>query len=170
MARNTAQAAAVPVSGAAAGADGTGVRGPYLKHIDVMRAVKQPQGLKDREQWEKFAFQVETYLAFLDGTLPDSMDKARKSKTFLHPVDLSSAEMDQPPSCLPCWQAGYKTVPRQRSCHAESDSRTASSCGGSYGESLRQRTTARRSCGAEHCFHPSFPRKRQASVQPSKND
>ena len=58
VARNTAQAAAVPVSGVAADADGTGVRGPYLKHIDVMRAVKQPQGLKDREQWEKLRFRL----------------------------------------------------------------------------------------------------------------
>ena len=77
VARNTAQAAAGrAVSGVAADAGGTGVRGPYLKHIDVMQAVLQ--GLKDREQWEKFAFQVETYPAFLDGTLSESMEKARK--------------------------------------------------------------------------------------------
>lgn len=42
VARTTVQAAAVPVSGtAAADADSSGVRGSYLKHIDVTRAMKQ---------------------------------------------------------------------------------------------------------------------------------
>ena len=43
----------------------------------------------------KVAFQVETYLVFLDGTLSESMEKARKSKTFLDPLEMTASETDQ---------------------------------------------------------------------------
>ena len=32
-----------------------------VKHLDVLKAVRQPQSLKDRDGWEKFGFQVEIY-------------------------------------------------------------------------------------------------------------
>ena len=35
-----------------------------VKHLDVLKAVRQPQSLKDRDGWQKFRSQVETYLHF----------------------------------------------------------------------------------------------------------
>ena len=49
---------------------GSAANSGYMRHMDVMKAVKAPQSLKDRDQWERFAFQVETYLAFLDSVSP----------------------------------------------------------------------------------------------------
>lgn len=50
-----------------------------VKHLGVLKAVRQPQSLKDRDGWEKFGFQVETYLALLDSEYPVSLEAARKS-------------------------------------------------------------------------------------------
>ena len=50
---------------AVAGADGTiraaGSSAGYVKHVDVLKAVKQPQSLKEKDQWERFGFQVDAY-------------------------------------------------------------------------------------------------------------
>ena len=48
-----------------------------VSHIDVLKAVKQPQSLKGRDHWEKFVFQVETYLALLDSGYPEALEDAR---------------------------------------------------------------------------------------------
>ena len=50
-----------------------------VKHLDVLKAVRQPQSLKDRDGWEKLGFQVQTYLALLDSEYPVSLEAARKS-------------------------------------------------------------------------------------------
>ena len=34
---------------------------PTLQHVDVMKAVKVSQFLKDWNGWKRFVFQVETY-------------------------------------------------------------------------------------------------------------
>eukprot|EP00435_Cladocopium_sp_Y103_P044062 s2889_g12.t1 len=58
---------------------GSSAAGRPVSHIDVLKAVKQPQSLKDREQWERFSFQLETYLALLNEEFPDELHEARKS-------------------------------------------------------------------------------------------
>ena len=68
---------------------GSSAVGRPVSHIDVLKAVKQPQSLKDRDQWERFSFQVETYLALLDEAFPEGLDDARKSTTFMDPVDMT---------------------------------------------------------------------------------
>ena len=60
-----------------------------VNHIDVLKSVKQPQSLKDRDQWERFSFQVETYLALLDENFPADLDNARKLTSFVDPVDMT---------------------------------------------------------------------------------
>ena len=55
----------------------------------MLKAVKQPQSLKDRDQWERFSFQVETYLALLNEEFPDELDETRKRTTFVDPVDMT---------------------------------------------------------------------------------
>ena len=60
-----------------------------VNHIDVLKCVKQPQSLKDRDQWERFSFQVETYLALLDENFPADLDNARKLTSFVDPVDMT---------------------------------------------------------------------------------
>ena len=55
----------------------------------MLKAVKQPQSLKDRDQWERFSFQVETYLALLNEKFPDELDETRKRTTFVDPVDMT---------------------------------------------------------------------------------
>ena len=62
-----------------------------VQHIDVLKSVKQPQSLKDREHWERFSFQVETYLALLDPEYPSGLEDARKAPTFLEPNDMTDA-------------------------------------------------------------------------------
>ena len=53
-----------------------------------MKAVKAPQSLKDRDGWERFVFQVETYLAFIDGEMPVQLDRCRKATAFLDPEQM----------------------------------------------------------------------------------
>ena len=60
-----------------------------VNHIDVLKSVKLPQSLKDRDQWERFSFQVETYLALLDENFPADLDNARKLTNFVDPVDMT---------------------------------------------------------------------------------
>ena len=60
-----------------------------VNHIDVLKSVKQPQSLKDRDQWERFSFQVETYLALLDENFPADLDNARKLTSFVDPVAMT---------------------------------------------------------------------------------
>ena len=60
-----------------------------VNHIDVLKSVKQPQSLKGRDQWERFSFQVETYLALLDENFPADLDNARKLTNFVDPVDMT---------------------------------------------------------------------------------
>ena len=55
----------------------------------MLKSVKQPQSLKDRDQWERFSFQVETYLALLDENFPADLDNARKLTSFVGPVDMT---------------------------------------------------------------------------------
>ena len=55
----------------------------------MLKSVKQPQSLKDREQWERFTFQVETYLALINEEFPTDLEEARKSTTFVDPVDMT---------------------------------------------------------------------------------
>ena len=62
-----------------------------VSHIDVLKAVKQPQSLKDH--WEKFVFQVETYLALLDSGYPEALEDARKATTFRDHVDISDSSV-----------------------------------------------------------------------------
>ena len=57
---------------------GSSAAGRPVSHIDVLKSVKQPQSLKDRDQWERFSFQVETYLALLREEFPDDLEVARK--------------------------------------------------------------------------------------------
>ena len=52
--------------------------GRPVSHIDVLKSLKQPQSLKDRDQQECFSFQVETYLALLREEFPDDLEVARK--------------------------------------------------------------------------------------------
>ena len=47
--------------------------GRPVSHIDVLKSLKQPQSLKDRDQQECFSFQVETYLALLSEEFPDEL-------------------------------------------------------------------------------------------------
>ena len=68
---------------------GSSAAGRPVSHIDVLKAVKQPQPLKDRDQWERFSFQVETYLAVLNEKFPDELEEARKRTTFVDPVDMT---------------------------------------------------------------------------------
>ena len=68
---------------------GSSAVGRPVSHIDVLKAVKQPQSSKDRDQWERFSFQVETYLALLDEAFPEGLDDARKSTTFMDPVEMT---------------------------------------------------------------------------------
>ena len=60
-----------------------------VNHIDVLKSVKQPQSLKDQDQWERFSFQVETYLALLRENFPADLDNARKLTSFVDPVDMT---------------------------------------------------------------------------------
>ena len=55
----------------------------------MLKSVKQPQSLKDREQWERSTFQVETYLALINEEFPTDLEEARKSTTFVDPVDMT---------------------------------------------------------------------------------
>ena len=55
----------------------------------MLKSVKQPQSLKDREQWERFTFQVETYLALINEEFPTDLEEARKSTTFVDPIDMT---------------------------------------------------------------------------------
>ena len=78
---------------AVAGADGTiraaGSSAGYVKHVDVLKAVKQPQSLKEKDQWERFGFQVDAYLALLDAEYPVELEKARKATS---PISVSSMQ------------------------------------------------------------------------------
>ena len=60
-----------------------------VSHIDVLKSVKQPQSLKDRDQWERFSYQVETYLALLEPKFPADLEEARKLTSFVDPVDVT---------------------------------------------------------------------------------
>ena len=62
---------------------GSSAAGRPVSHIDALKPVKQPQSLKDRDQW------VETYLALLSDEFPDELDMARKGTTFVDPVDMT---------------------------------------------------------------------------------
>ena len=64
-----------------------------VSHIDVLKAVKQPQSLKGRDHWEKFVFQVETYLALLESGYPEALEDARKATTFRDHVDISDSSV-----------------------------------------------------------------------------
>ena len=66
-----------------------------LQHVDVMKAVKAPQSLKDRDGWERFVFQVETYLAFIDGEMPVQLDRCRKATAFLDPEQMPDPMKDR---------------------------------------------------------------------------
>ena len=55
--------------------------------------MKQPQSLKDRDQWERFSFQVETYLALLEPKFPAELEEARKLTNFVDPVDMTEEHM-----------------------------------------------------------------------------
>ena len=68
---------------------GSSAAGRPVSHIDVLKSVKQPHSLKDRDQWERFSFQVETYLALPSEEFPDELDTARKSTTFVDPADMT---------------------------------------------------------------------------------
>ena len=68
---------------------GSSAAGRPVSHIDVLKSVKQPRSLKDRDQWERFSFQVETYLALLSEEFPDELDTARKNTTFVDPADMT---------------------------------------------------------------------------------
>ena len=83
--QNGGAAGAVPQPSAGSSA---GTSKP-VSHIDVLKSVKQPQSLKDREQWERFTFQVETYLALINEEFPTDLEEARKSTTFVDPVDMT---------------------------------------------------------------------------------
>ena len=63
--------------------------------MDVVKAVKAPQSLKDRDGWERFVFQVETYLAFTDGEMPVQLDRCRKATAFLDPEQMSDPMKDR---------------------------------------------------------------------------
>ena len=54
-----------------------------LQHVDVMKAVKAPQSLKDRDGWERFVFQVETYLAFIDGEMYSWIAVAKRLRSWI---------------------------------------------------------------------------------------
>ena len=83
--QNGGAAGAVPQPSAGSSA---GTSKP-VSHIDVLKSVKQPQSLKDREQWERFTFQVETYLALINEEFPTDLEEARKSTTFVDPIDMT---------------------------------------------------------------------------------
>ena len=83
--QNGGAAGAVPQPSAGSSA---GTSKP-VSHIDVLKSVRQPQSLKDREQWERFTFQVETYLALINEEFPTDLEEARKSTTFVDPVDMT---------------------------------------------------------------------------------
>ena len=68
---------------------GSSAAGRPVSHIDVLKSVKQPHSLKDRDQWECFSFQVETYLALPSEEFPDELDTARKNTTFVDPADMT---------------------------------------------------------------------------------
>lgn len=65
------------VSGSGGVNVGTSANAKPVSHIDVLKAVKEPQALKDREGWERFSFQVETYLALMDPEFFDELEMAR---------------------------------------------------------------------------------------------
>ena len=83
--QNGGAAGAVPQPSAGSSA---GTSKP-VNHIDVLKSVRQPQSLKDREQWERFTFQVETYLTLINEEFPTNLEEARKSTTFVDPVDMT---------------------------------------------------------------------------------
>ena len=60
-----------------------------MKHVVVLKAVKQPQSLKEKDQWERFGFQVDAYLALLDAEYPVELEKARKATS---PISVSSMQ------------------------------------------------------------------------------
>ena len=73
-----------------------------VNHIDVLKSVKQPQSLKGRDQWERFSFQVETYLVLLDENCPADLDNARKLNNFVDPVDMTDEANPEGGNCLQC--------------------------------------------------------------------
>ena len=108
--QNGGAAGAVPQPSAGSSA---GTSKP-ISHIDVLKSVTQPQSLKDREQWERFTFQVETYLALINEEFPADLEEARKITTFVDPVDMTD-------DC--------KARGRQAFCHAGFlDTGVSSSC------------------------------------------
>ena len=80
-----------PSATAAAGSRPSGI----MHHMDVMKAVRTPQNLKDRDGWEKFVFQTETYLAFMDGSMPEVLEMSRKATDFLDPDEMSEDTLDR---------------------------------------------------------------------------
>ena len=68
---------------------GSSAAGRPVSYIDVLKSVKQPHSLKDRDQWERFSFQVETYPAFLGEEFLDELDAARKNTTSVDPAGMT---------------------------------------------------------------------------------
>ena len=69
---------------------------PAFKGTDLLKqAVQPPKALAEKahQDWERFVFQVETYLALMDATFPKHLDEARRSLTPLE-VDEDTQTMD----------------------------------------------------------------------------
>ena len=73
-----ATSAAVSAAGSSAG--------KTVKHLDVLKAARQPQSLKDRDGWGN-GFQVQTYLTLLDSEYP--VEAERKSVDPLVVADMT---------------------------------------------------------------------------------
>ncbi|CAJ1369087.1 unnamed protein product, partial [Effrenium voratum] len=74
-----------PSATAAAGNRPSGI----MHHMDVMKAVRTPQNLKDRDGWEKFVFQTETY------SMPEVLEMSHKATDFLDPDEMSEDTLDR---------------------------------------------------------------------------
>lgn len=66
-----------------------------MKHVDVLKAVKQPQSLKEKDQWERFGFHVDAYLALLDAEYPIELEKARQATSPIVVGSMQEATADR---------------------------------------------------------------------------
>ena len=128
---------------AAAGADGTiraaGSSAGYVKHVDVLKAVKQPQSLKEKDQWERFGFQVDAYLALLDAEYPVELEKARKATSPISVGSMQEATADRGRKLFAMLLSWTQELSIAVKSHVESEKTMDSNSGVCYtGSSIRK--------------------------------
>ena len=131
--------------------------------MDVLKSVKQPQSLKDRDQW------VETYLALLSDEFPDELDMARKGTTFVHPVDMTDVRRSrgrQLFAMLNSWTQALTVATKIARGTKEQNGWEFWRC---FGANSPQTTAPRVWLGDAPYSAPNFPPKRQTSQLRCKN-